>query len=159
MSTIIKDLLVTLKPKIYGKPMDTSKVSLGLTFEEMLEKTFKSGRPGVFRPDPINVDGIWCSPDGFDAESSSVEEFKLTWYSAKKLCPSDDVYWPWLVQIKAYCHACETRYARLWVLYINGDYAPPRPWAPQVYGLEFTPLEILENWLMLRGHAKYKGWL
>lgn len=160
VSAIIKSLMVSLKPKVYGKEMDLVKVQMGVSFEEALEKAFTSAEPGAFRPGPILVPpGIWCSPDSVLPEPWAVSEFKLTWYSAKKECPHDEVYWPWLVQIKAYCKALETRYAKLWVLYINGDYAPPRPWPPRVWGLEFNEMEIEENWVMLVNHAKEKGWL
>ena len=162
VSQIIKSLCQHLDPVTYGQPMDMVKVDMGLKFEEVLETAFASGASSTFRPDPILVPpGIWCSPDGVDPEISpwAVEEFKLTWYSASKDCPQHPVYWPWLVQIKAYCHALETRYAKLWVLHINGDYKPPRPWPPKVMGLEFSAMEIAENWSMLVTHAQQRGWL
>lgn len=159
-SQIIKSLCQHLDPKTYGKPLDLQKVALGLSFEEALEASFQSAATGTFRPDPILVPpGIWCSLDGVCPDPFSVEEFKLTWYSAKKECPTDPVYWPWLVQIKAYCHAIDTRLAKLWVMHINGDYKPPRPWQPRVYGIEFGEIEIQENWSLLTNHAKGKGWL
>lgn len=160
VSTIIKDLMIHLKPKNYGGEMDVTKVMMGLSFEESLEKAFQSAEPGAFRPGPILVPpGIWCSPDSVLPDPWAVSEFKLTWYSANKPCPFDEVYWPWLVQIKAYCKALETVLAKLWVLHINGDYKPPCPWPPKVYGIQFGPMEIEENWLMLVNHAKFKGWL
>lgn len=160
LSDIIKDIMVGLDPKTYGKPMDMTKVMCGLSFEEALEQTFQSAATGSFRPDPILVPpGIWCSPDSIDPQIWAVEEFKLTWYSAKKVCPTDEVYWPWLVQIKGYCKALHTCLAKLTVLHINGDYAPPRPWPPRFFGLEFTELEVDENWQMLVNHATSRGWL
>lgn len=160
LSTIIKDICQSLDPKRYGQPMQTTKVGMGLKFEEVLEKAFQSAEPGAFRPAPILVPpGIWCSPDNVIPDPWAVSEFKLTWYSAKKQCPHDEVYWPWLVQIKGYCKALDTRLAKLWVLYVNGDYHPPQPWQPKVYGLEFSRTEIEENWSMLVNHAKSRGWL
>lgn len=173
VSDIIKDLLVTLKPQVYGKPMDMNKIQTGMAFEEVLERSFYAGKSGIFRPDPIFVtvptadntvipggpQGIWLSPDGFDPELLAVQEFKLTWYSMNKECPYDEVYWPWLVQIKAYCFALDVLLAVLWVMYINGDYKPPKPRPPLVFGLEFSQIEILENWSMLVNHARTRGWL
>lgn len=170
---IIDDIMKAIDPGRYAKkgpdgepvPMDTVKVGSGLAFERALELAIKPGSPGSWRPDPILVPpGIWCSPDHLDPDCQvdgelTVREFKLTWYSKKKECPYDSVYWPWLVQIKGYCHAVETRYAVLTVMHVNGDYAPPTPSPPDNYGLIFTPLELEENWGMLVNHAKQKGWL
>jgi hypothetical protein len=151
--------MVDLKPKQYGGDMDLTKIKFGESFEQSLEKSFQAASTGTFRPEPTLVPpGIWCSPDGVDPNIWAVEEFKCTWYSAKKAL-DDPVYWPWLVQIKAYCKALDTRLAKLWVLHINGDYSPPRPWPPKIYGIEFTELEIEENWQMLVNTAKVKGWL
>lgn len=113
---------------------------------------------------PGTPGGIWCSPDNLDPDCQidgdlTVREFKLTWYSQKKECPHDAVYWPWLVQIKGYCYAVKTPYAVLTVMHVNGDYAPPTPMPPDNYGLIFTALELMENWAMLVNHAKQKGWL
>jgi hypothetical protein len=160
LSSIIKDLLVSIDPDRYGQPLHESKVLTGLAFERVLEQGFGAVAADSFRPDPVQKDGIWCSPDHMGTDPWRVKEFKLTWYSAAKECPGDDVYWPWLVQVKAYDYAMETNLAELWVFHVNGDYKPPRPpERPLVLGLEFTTLELQENWAMLVGHAKAKGWL
>lgn len=167
VSQIIKSLMVGIKPKQYGEPTTKqeveakeTKIQFGLGFEQALEAAFQSGSPGSFRPPPVFVPpGIWCSPDSVDPSIWAVEEFKLTWYSAKKEVPYDEVYWPWLVQIKAYCKALDTLLAKLTVLHVNGDYSPPRPWPPQSYGLTFHEMEIEENWGMLVSQAKSQAWL
>ena len=41
--------------------------------------------------------------------------------------------------------------------YINNDYKPPRPAQPVVYGLQFTKLELAENWHMLTQTAMLAG--
>lgn len=182
LSDIIGDLMKTLEPRRYGKPggPDVPKVYAGLAFEEALERMFVPAIPGGWRPEPIFVEvpgtkrtvdgkvvpgvgGIWCSIDNLDPDTVPgklvVREFKLTWYSANKPCPEDEVYWPWLVQIKGYCKAVGTTLAILTALHIVGNYAPPKPWPPRGWGLEFTPQEIEENWFMIVQHAKSKGWL
>lgn len=181
VSDIITDIMKTLEPKKYGKPggPDVIKIQSGLAFEEALEKTFKPGSPGAFRPPsvPVWTPGysvqwqgkpypgcIWVTPDHVEPDETGgnpwiVREFKLTWYSSAKEFPSDDVYFAWLSQIKAYCYALETPLAILTVLYINGDYKPPTPKPPQSYGLEFTKLELVENWQMICNHALVRGWL
>ena len=160
LSQIIKSLLLTIDPDRYGQPLHESKVLTGLAFERVLEQGFGAVASDSFRPDPIQADGIWCSPDHLGMDPVRVKEFKLTWYSSSKSCPDDEVYWPWLVQIKGYCHAVGTLLGELWVFHVNGDYKPPRPpERPLVLSLEFTDLELRENWDMLTGHAREQGWL
>jgi len=167
LSDIISDMMKRLDPKRYDKrdkagtplPMNEVKIGAGISFEQALEKTFKPAAVAAFRPEPILVDGIWCSPDHVEMDPYCVSEFKCTEYSAKKEFPYDDVYWPWLVQTKGYGKALGTGLAKVWVMYMHGDYAPPTIWEPKVWGLEFSEMEIEENWLMLVNHAKAQGWL
>jgi hypothetical protein len=161
VSQIIRSLLQTVDRKRYDpareKPWD--KIASGVDFERGLERLFKRQFPGVFRPEPILCEGIWCSPDGIDPKEWAVVEIKLTWYSSFKECPYHEVYWPWRVQIMAYCYAVKSLVAVLFPQFVNGNYRPPTP-APLVpYRLRFTDQEVLENWWMLRNHAIEKGWL
>jgi hypothetical protein len=159
VSDIIKSILVELDPKVYGQPMNMEKIAVGLSFEELLGQMFRPGSPYAFRPEPVRLDGVWCSPDSIEPTGPLLEEFKLTWYSSSKQVPFDPVYWSWLVQIKAYCKAFGMQNARLVVLHINGNYKPPKPLPPQSYGLTFDQHEIDLNWHMLLQHAYAKGLL
>jgi len=104
----------------------------------------------------LSLDGIYGSPDGFDTVDCCVEEFKATWRSSNR--PLDPDFWHWLVQIKAYCKMLTVNWARLRVFYVNGNYRESGPQIKQ-FRLEWSQLEIDDNWKMLRGHAKAKGWI
>lgn len=181
-SDIINDISKTLDPKRYGKTEEPdhkqTKIMAGMAFERALELLFTPAQPACFRPASIFIPvpgyktfwqgkvypgGFWVSPDMVDPTQPTptwvVREFKLTWYSAKKELPLDEVYFPWVSQIKIYCKALGTKYAILTVLFINGDYAPPRPQKPVSRGLVFTDLELEENFQMLVNHAIARGWL
>jgi hypothetical protein len=169
VSDVLGDMVRRLYPARYDKrdrsgkriPMDAAKIQAGLDFEYNLERLLVRAHvvPGLFRPDPIQKDGIWGSPDGIDPNLFGPVEYKLTWYSSKKTCPTDDVYWPWVMQMAAYCYLTDSTKAILWAQHVNGNYAPPKPGPPRKYRLEFTPFEIEENWGALWNHAKALGWL
>ena len=58
----------------------------------------------------------------------------------------------WMSQVKAYCKMADTRKVIFYVLYIMSG--PPKC-VPVAYHLEFTELEIHENWAMLQNTKKY----
>lgn len=195
VSAIVHDMVKRLDPARYDKhdkqgrpvPMDMQKVDAGVNFERQLERLLKKETlPGLFRPDPVCLDGIWMSPDGLiggqvlAAEGGSltqdpmaadgidwmalaqtlvVVEYKLTWYSTSKPCPDHWVYRAWLWQIMAYCKGLDTRFALLIPQFLNGDYKPPTPVPPRRILLQWTQLELDEHWQMIVNHAKSLGWL
>ena len=58
--------------------------------------------------------------------------------------------WMWLAQTKGYAKAAGTRFVTLHVLYVCGDYSWPMRPIPYTYVIEFTQLELDQNWdLML----------
>jgi hypothetical protein len=57
--------------------------------------------------------------------------------------------WMWLAQVKAYCKAAITRFARIHVLFICGDYSYPIQPVLLVYDVEFTQQEVDDNWDLL----------
>lgn len=163
VSHIIHDLCVTVDPKRYGgdEGLPWLKITAGLALEQQIEKVLSVAIPGGFRPGPIKKDGIWMSPDAVAMDPWRIREFKLTWYSLKtKPCPEHDVYWPWRVQMMAYCIGIESQIAELWPFHVNGDYpvgAPSPKLEPMV--ITFSEQELVENWTMLVNQAKYRGWL
>jgi hypothetical protein len=168
LSHIIHDLMVRLEPKRYDHSKQSpeeaqagyTKIQSGLTFEQVFEDACLRGLyPQLFRPAPLQVDGIWMSPDGFDPVEGAIHEYKLTWYSSRKICPTDNVYWPWVVQVKCYTRAVHSLLAYLTAFHINGNYAPPRPVPPRTWRLVFTQFELDECWDMVTKHAKNQGML
>jgi len=126
---------------------------IGFLFEEALSRAFRE-RLGK-RIGEVELDGIVCSPDGFDFENWILEEYKCTWRSSKML---PDQMWRWMVQIKGYCKVTETTRVLMRVLYLNGNYRGSGP-EYKHFNLDFTQDEIDVNWSMLVSHAKRKGWL
>lgn len=152
-------------PKRYDKrdkdgnptPMDYVKMSLGTSFEEMLERALAERllgeRPGEF----VSDEGIIYSPDYLFFEPTEIilGEFKCSWYSSKN-APFDPKFDKWMTQIKLYSYWLQLTKARLYVLFVNGDYKPPSPillsWV-----IEFTPRELTDEYNMIMRHAKAEG--
>lgn len=163
-SRIIKDIMIGIDPKRFNRgegepPLEY--VVPGLLFESMLEREAahflaKSGK--LMRPGEIERDGITCTIDGIDTDLWVVHEYKLTWMSSRGAV-GDRKFWHWIVQIKTYCYLMDTLSAMLHALFVNGDYREGRK--PQVlsWSLNFTKIELNDNWQMLIMHARSKGWL
>jgi len=134
--------------------------NVGFMWEDIIAGAYGEST-GIVRPDPLQVDGIWMSPDGVD-DNNTVHEYKVKWMSSNKT-PDSDNFWRDITQIKAYCYGVVATSAVLQVLHLNGDYKWGRegkPWPePKRYELAFTQLELQENWEMITSYAKAKGWL
>lgn len=171
LSDIIRDLSLKggmLDKKYADGPMSPEKIELGIAWEERLAKH----HPEIcFHPGEVVVDGIPMTIDGVsyaDGEvttfgvdgDGAIHEFKLTWKSMRRDITEEFM---WLAQIKGYCRGFWLNNAFLHVYWVNGNYSrtPGDPNAgPQyhIYGLEFTPLEIQENWHMILAHkARMEG--
>jgi hypothetical protein len=122
----------------------------------------------VIRPGEVELDGIAMTPDGVIADYSgnpeefALEEWKATWRSPGKGVDVDQKFARWWWQIKAYCHALQLRRANLRVFFICGRY-DARPFVPlpfiEFWEVEFSELELEENWAMVLNTAKSEGWL
>lgn len=179
MSDIYNDLYQDLEPNRFkrGTPMDEQRLEMGLMFEEMLEQGLArrlgeqlGERPGEFH---ITVEGskgpvrIYYTPDLLFWEPDvgiRLGEIKLTWMSSREVPrnagvdnfpPKFDKYF---TQTKAYCFAIGATHARLYIMFVNGDYRPPTP-ELLAWDVEFDEIELQENWSMLMNHARSKGML
>jgi hypothetical protein len=172
VSNIIRDIEnAVLKPgqrKPYDQLSKEEKrrmgayTSVGWAWEEVIRAAILASGFGPYAdteryitPGELHLDGIYGTPDWIDTVDYCVEEFKATYRSSRR--PLDPDFWHWLVQIKAYCRLLQTTWARLRVFYVNGNYRDSGP-QYKAYRLSFTALEIDDNWRMLSGHAKSKGW-
>lgn len=133
---------------------------IGFIWEELLSMAYAwmcGNRPGEFE-----LDGIVGSPDGIDwtGDVPVVEEYKCTWKSSCRSGtkdpnpPTDNLRY--MLQVKAYCRMVETTRARMRILHVNGNYRDREP-VYRVWEIDFTPLEIAENWEMMVNYARAKG--
>lgn len=157
--------------------MDPLKVILGLGWEDKLPMIHPEMNieyhPGEVEQDGIilTCDGIseldqdeytqvWLEPIPGDFTHFRVHEFKLTWKSSRGITGSywfmDSKWWMWKAQVMGYCKVWGTRWARLHVYFVNGDYSKGAGGTgPQyrIFDFEFTWAELNENWKMLLNHA------
>lgn len=148
---------------------------VGFLWEEMLSAAFArraETRPDEadvirMRPGELSARGIIGSPDALvygladfpdiDPERPIVEEYKMTWKSAKGFDLYDKRYLPWLLQIKSYLVIAQAREARLYVCHINGGYDGYIP-EVKVHRLQFTGQDLGDHWLMMLNACRALGW-
>lgn len=113
-----------------------------------------------------SAEGVVMTPDYLDLDflgngscELGLEEWKVTWRSVRQAENLEQNHWKWLVQIKGYCRELGTRRARLRALYLVGNWRDRIVPTPKCWEMEFTPRELEDNWEMLMGHARRKGWL
>ena len=159
-SDIYGDLFQDLEPKRYkrGGVMPDLKMAIGLAWEQYLEKTLLVNGELVGRPgELVSPEGVLYSPDLLVTNGHDrIGEIKATWMSPGK-GPLDPKFDKWLTQIKAYCFWTEIPRARLYALFIAGDYRDIRDPIFNIYDMEFTSRELKENHQLLMNHAKTKG--
>lgn len=157
------------------------RMEVGTAFEEVLEEALASRifgeRPGEFvsrhakdctryrshvavGDTPCRCGaGVIFSPDYLITEddgSIRLGEFKCTWMSIRHGI-QDARFDKWFCQMKAYCYHLRLRQARLYAMFINGDYSfkPPAgdPHIPNPWNIEFSQKELDANWHVLLRHA------
>ena len=107
--------------------------------------------PQYERVGEIEADGIIGSPDCVDTQNWSDVEMKVTWVSSKDFI-NRQKFREYLYQCKAYCYMLGMVRARLIVLHVCGNYAPPVP-VTKEYDLTFTTQELRDNWAMLKANV------
>ncbi len=133
-------------------PTTILRIRIGLAWEQHLIPTLEGV---VDHPGELKLEGVYMSPDGESVDrvfsgSRGIEliihEVKATYKSSRR-----DVreQWMWLTQIKAYCKAAGTRFARLYILYICGDYKAPISPQHHIYEIEFSQEELETSWATL----------
>jgi hypothetical protein len=128
----------------------------------------------VWQPGEVELDGVYMSPDGLmevvrtrqistyrpgidppDSYASrwreevddvlELQEFKATWKSEHTYGKDILQATAWIWQLAGYCKAMGLTQARLHVLWVNGDYRPPRPKFMR-YRIGFTQEELDKFW-------------
>lgn len=182
LSDIIKTMQFERDAKFNpDRPLDYMLLEQGHTWEEVLahaiQRRWLAANPiqHGYRPDQLNVDGVWMSPDWFEPKDADygvplVEEWKATKTSQNKVL--EDHQWYWVVQLKSYLYGMSKKLnqrltqGRFRVWYINGDYT----WESKNsdltllrgyvrYDVEFGWREIVDNWKSVIQQAKKHGLL
>ena len=110
----------------------------------------------LITPGEITVDGIAMTPDGWEPEARVLHEYKSTWKSSNREIEDQ---WRYMTQIKSYCRGMACNRAKLYVLYLMGNYRDVRQPVTKCFELEFSQRELDDNWKMLVSHAKKVGLL
>lgn len=171
LSQITNDIALTVYPKDFAylsRPTVDDEAAfdertramfeVANVIEDMIALTLTT-RLGWTKPKArCSVEGIWCSPDGFNDKTCTIDEMKATWKSSKDFLQTTK--WQlYLWQVLSYMHVFGATRARIHVLHMNGDWRPPRPEPPKTYIVRPTAAEIRDNWKMITQHAKDRGWL
>lgn len=119
----------------------------------------------VWQPGECELDGIAGSPDGYTADVdvkfgsvevgryTVLEEFKYTWKSRRNRHNSIVGEWLWIRQMMSYCKMMGLRFARLHVLWSNGewDWKKEGGFSPvyNTYLIEFSDQDLDRHWVMM----------
>ena len=130
LSDILKRMAFE-KDKKYNPndPIDAMTLECGFTWERILELALASRheRPAGYRPEQLQEDGVWLSPDWVNPDADiQAEEWKATRKSSKNF---EQKVMEWRPQIKAYLRALarqglvKTLAVRLRVWFMVGDWS------------------------------------
>lgn len=156
LSQIIRDMAI--RSKILQSPSTPDgndiknwvRMAMGVAWEKWVVTKHQDV---LHQPGEMCVDGIYLTPDGFTSTGSGlINEFKVTWKSMNR---EKDLIneWLWMSQIQSYCYAYGVTRAMLHVYWVNGDYRNSGP-KYKLYLLDFTKMEIFENWTAVLMHKK-----
>jgi len=149
-------------------PVAVLRMNIGLAWEEYYIPTFLGELGVVDHPGQIQVDGVYMTPDGESVDviitrsqgkyrnhTLIVHECKVTYKSTKTVGDLSNE-WMWMSQVKAYCKGKNTRWARMHILFLCGDYSYPIRPQLRCWAIEFTQKEIDDNWALLTEHRDQK---
>lgn len=163
LSGVLRGILVKLgklSPEDEADEMPL-RVAMGVAWEDFvvgLEVVREDWRV-EWQPGEWERDGVYGTPDGKGMVQVTLktpkgkevrvwrkclEEFKCTWKSehTRKDILKESL---WVWQVAANCYAMGLEYARLHVLWVNGDYRPPSP-KLMVYLMRFERRGLEEFW-------------
>lgn len=169
LTDVIHSLAVTV-----GMSEDTASAeqlraygSVGFMWERVMEHGMAMScvSERYARVGEVVLDGIAGSPDLLDLCDNIIIDTKVTFKSSGQLADLQRNFWHWIVQLRGYCYmmtkvsGMEWNVAEAWVLPICGNWKPPMIQPPVRKRLEFTQVELVDNWHMIVQHAREKGWL
>ncbi len=142
-------------------PKGILRMRIGLAWEEHLIPTLCDV---VDHPGEMELQGVYMTHDGESVDrvftgsrgyEVIVHEVKTTYKSSKKAADLKS-QWMWLTQLKAYCKGLNTRYARIYILFLCGDYTYPIEPEYRVFEIEFTQEEIDSSWNTLVDYMNHR---
>lgn len=146
-------------------PVAILRISIGLAWEEYYIPTILGPMGVLDHPGEMHVDGVYMTHDGesldviitqtFEGTVVMVHEVKATYKSTKTVGDVSD-QWLYLAQIKAYCKGAGTRFAKIHILFLCGDYKYPIKPQLKCWQLEFTQEEIEDNWELLTDYRDHR---
>lgn len=162
-------------------PVALLRISIGLAWEDYYIGRVLSQEGVTNHPGEMLADGVYMTPDGESVDviitegkcgkegiGSYVEypivhrihEIKATYKSTNTVGnTADDLQkqWMWMAQLMGYCRAAKTRHAKLHVLFICGDYKMPITPQLKVFDIEFTEVELFNNWTLIQEGKEHYG--
>ena len=158
LGTILTDIEKVLFPPKANWTGEQA-MAVGFLWENILASTILKSlvdKGLLVRPGEICEDGIYMTPDGWEPEGRVLHEYKATWKSCAREIESN---WRYMTQVKSYCRGMATNKAKMYVLYLLGNYRDIRQPVTKCYDLEFTQRELDDNWKMITNHARKVGLL
>lgn len=156
-------------------PVALLRISMGLAWEEFYIGKVLSLEGVTKHPGEMLVDGVYMTPDGESldviitqrtsrgvtkSKGKRIHEIKCTYKSTNTVGETEEdlhKQWLWMSQLKGYCRAAKTLYAKLHVLFVCGDYKFPISPQLKVYEIEFSEQELEENWQLMVEAKNYYG--
>lgn len=161
--------LADMDSDILTDPVVLIRISMGLAWEQYYVPLI--GDEVVDHPGEMKLDGVFMSPDAeelsfvIEAEKRKmihyIHEVKCTYKSTNTVgifhtAAALKKNWMWLAQIKSYCCAAKTLYAKLHVLFVCGDYSYPIRPQLKIFTFKFTQEELNENWALMSDYVFYR---
>lgn len=148
-------------------PVALLRISIGLAWEDYYIRRVLCNEGVIDHPGEAKVEGVYMTADGEsldviitpeDPEGTSqiiIHEVKATYKSTRTVGELED-QWMWVTQVKAYCKGAGTRFAKVHVLFLCGDYKMPLQPQLKCWLVEFTQEEIDEGWELLKEYKEYR---
>ena len=126
---------------------------LGQGWEQTVKDALMASGVAGFTPDPVQVDGIWLTPDWLRRRSPIVDEMKYTTISMREGLDNPKLQ-KYVWQGLAYCRAYDRRVLKLHVCFACGDWKAHAFPHYRVFTLRPTPRDLDENWRRFTINAK-----
>ena len=128
---------------------------IGRVWEVLIARELAAAQfsEGYIRPGAIECDGLIGSPDDvyLDAKDPCICEYKVTWRSSAHDLRTK--FRPWFWQVGSYCHMLGLFKAKLYALFVCGNWKPPVP-CRKAWEINFSASELREIWTMMLRNAE-----